>query len=156
MLEEYKMEKQDFGLIGLGVMGENLILNIERNDFSVSVFNRTYAKIEKFLQGRAKGKKIQGFENIKDFVESIKTPRKMMMLVKAGAAVDSTIENLLPHLEKGDIIIDGGNSFFKDTIRRLSYANDKGFQYIGKTFIYDECVKCFKSLAALYASPKLF
>ena len=125
------MKKQDFGLIGLGVMGENLILNIERNGFSVSVHNRTYAKTEKFMEGRADGKNIQGFEDIKDFVESIRPPRKIMMLVKAGEAVDSTIDNLLPHLEKNDIIIDGGNSFFKDTIRRYKYVNERGFRYIG-------------------------
>ncbi len=125
------MEKQDFGLIGLGVMGENLILNIESKGFSVSVFNRTTEKTDKFINGGAKGKKIAGFNEIKDFVESIKTPRKIMLLVKAGDAVDSTIENLLPYLEKDDIIIDGGNSFFKDTIRRNEYVNGKGLRYIG-------------------------
>ena len=125
------MEKQDFGLIGLGVMGENLILNIESKGFSVSVFNRTYEKTEKFIHGRAEGKNIRGFEKIEDFAGSIKTPRKIMLLVKAGQAVDSTIDNLIPYLEKNDIIIDGGNSFFKDTIRRNKYANEKGFRYIG-------------------------
>ncbi len=124
------MERQDFGLVGLGVMGENLILNIEGNGFSVSVFNRTYAKTEKFINGRAAGKNIKGFENIKDFVESIKTPRKIMLLVKAGDAVDSTIENLIPYLEKDDIIIDGGNSFYKDSMRRAEGLKKRGVSFL--------------------------
>jgi len=125
------MSKQNFGLIGLGVMGENLILNIESKGFSVSVYNRTYSKTEKFLNTRAKGKQIKGFENIKDFVDSLEKPRKIMLLVKAGEAVDATIEKLLPYIEERDIIIDGGNSFFKDTIRRTKYLNEKGIRYIG-------------------------
>ncbi len=125
------MEKTDFGLIGLGVMGQNLVLNIERNGFTVSVYNRTLSKTENFIKTRAVGKNIKGFVNIKEFVESIKTPKKIMLMVKAGKAVDAMIENLLPYLDKGDIIIDGGNSFFQDTIQRYNYLKEKGIRYIG-------------------------
>jgi 6-phosphogluconate dehydrogenase len=121
----------DIGLIGLGVMGENLVLNLESRGFSVSVFNRSKEKTDAFLSGSAKGKKIHGFAELKDFCSSLSKPRRIMMMVKAGLAVDQTIENILPFCEPGDIIIDGGNSFFKDTIRRNKALAEKGFRFIG-------------------------
>ncbi|KAA3662688.1 MAG: phosphogluconate dehydrogenase (NADP(+)-dependent, decarboxylating) [Calditrichaeota bacterium] len=125
------MDKCDFGLIGLAVMGENLVLNIERNGYSVAVFNRTTSKVENFVNGRAKGKNIKGCMSIEEFVASLKSPRKVMLLVKAGQAVDAFIDMVAPHLDPGDIIIDGGNSHFPDTIRRTKYVEDKGLLYIG-------------------------
>ena len=121
----------DIGLIGLAVMGENLVLNMENHGFSVAVFNRTVSKVDRFTEGRAKGKNIKGCHSIEEIVTSLKKPRKIMLMVKAGKPVDSFIELLLPHLEKGDIIIDGGNSHFPDTIRRTKYLEEKGFLYIG-------------------------
>ena len=123
--------KNTFGLAGLAVMGENLVLNIESRGFSVSVYNRTYAKTEKFMAGRARGKNIAGFESVKSFVESLESPRRIMMMLKAGDPVDQFIDQLIPYLEEGDIIIDGGNSNFHDTIRRLEYVEQKGFRFIG-------------------------
>ncbi|WP_136799421.1 decarboxylating NADP(+)-dependent phosphogluconate dehydrogenase [Desulfosediminicola ganghwensis] len=123
--------KNTFGLAGLAVMGENLVLNIESRGFSVSVYNRTYAKTEKFMAGRARGKNITGFESVKSFVESLESPRRIMMMLKAGDPVDQFIDQLIPYLEEGDIIIDGGNSNFHDTIRRLEYVEQKGFRFIG-------------------------
>jgi 6-phosphogluconate dehydrogenase len=123
--------KADIGLIGLAVMGENLVLNMESKGFTVAVFNRSVEKVDKFVQGRGKGKNFIGAHTIKDFVNSIKSPRKVMMLVKAGQPVDELIEQLIPNLEPGDIIIDGGNSHFPDTIRRTKYVESKGFLYIG-------------------------
>ncbi len=125
------MSKADFGLIGLAVMGENLVLNIESKGFTVAVFNRTVEKVDAFLQARGKGKKFIGCHSIEELVANLKRPRKVMMLVKAGQAVDDFIELLIPHLEKGDIIIDGGNSHFPDTIRRTQYVESKGLLYIG-------------------------
>ncbi|HRS51966.1 MAG TPA: decarboxylating NADP(+)-dependent phosphogluconate dehydrogenase [Candidatus Marinimicrobia bacterium] len=125
------MNKADIGLIGLAVMGENLVLNMERHGFTVAVFNRTVEKVDKFLAGRGKGKNIIGTHSIPEFIASLKTPRKIMLMVKAGQPVDDFIELLIPHLEKGDIIIDGGNSHFPDTIRRTKYLEEKGFLYIG-------------------------
>jgi 6-phosphogluconate dehydrogenase len=125
------MSKADFGLIGLAVMGENLVLNIESKGFTVAVFNRTVEKVDAFLQNRGKGKKFIGCHSIEELVANLKRPRKIMMLVKAGQAVDDFIELLIPHLEKGDIIIDGGNSHFPDTIRRTQYVESKGLLYIG-------------------------
>lgn len=125
------MGKYDFGLIGLAVMGENLILNVESHAFSVSVFNRTVSKVDNFMEGRARGKNIKGFHTVEEFVESLKRPRKIMLMVKAGPAVDSFIDILIPHLDGGDIIIDGGNSHFADTIRRTNYVEEKGLLYIG-------------------------
>ncbi|MBN1145483.1 MAG: decarboxylating NADP(+)-dependent phosphogluconate dehydrogenase [Bacteroidales bacterium] len=121
----------DIGLIGLAVMGENLVLNMESKGFTVAVFNRSVEKVDKFIQGRGKGKKFIGAHTMEEFVKSIKSPRKVMMLVKAGKPVDELIEQILPHLEPGDIVIDGGNSHFPDTIRRTSYVESKGFLYIG-------------------------
>jgi 6-phosphogluconate dehydrogenase len=126
------MEKlADIGLIGLAVMGENLVLNMESKGFTVAVFNRTVEKVDRFIEGRGKGKHFIGTHSVEEFVNSLKRPRKVMMLVKAGQAVDDFIEKLIPHLEKGDIIIDGGNSHFPDTIRRTEYVESKGLLYIG-------------------------
>jgi 6-phosphogluconate dehydrogenase len=121
----------DIGLIGLAVMGENLVLNMENKGYTVAVFNRSVEKVDKFLEGRGKGKKFIGTHSIDEFVKSIRRPRKVMMLVKAGQPVDELIEQLLPHLEQGDIVIDGGNSYFPDTIRRTKYIESKGLLYIG-------------------------
>jgi 6-phosphogluconate dehydrogenase len=121
----------DIGLIGLAVMGENLVLNMESKGFSVAVFNRTIQKVDDFLNGRAKGKKITGTHSVQELVAALKRPRKVMIMVKAGKAVDDTIESLLPFLEKGDIIIDGGNTHFPDTNRRTAYVESKGLLFIG-------------------------
>lgn len=125
------MDHCDIGLIGLAVMGENLILNMESHGFFVAVFNRTTSKVDDFIIGRAKGKKIKGTYSLPEFVKSLKRPRKIMMMVKAGKAVDELIDQLLPLLEEGDILIDGGNSYFKDTIRRTQFVESKGLLYIG-------------------------
>lgn len=125
------MDKQNIGLIGLAVMGENLVLNMESKGFSVAVFNRTTSKVDNFINGRAKGKNISGCYSIKELIDSLERPRKVMLLVKAGRPVDDFIEMLIPHLEQGDIIIDGGNSHFPDTIRRTKYVESKGLLYIG-------------------------
>ncbi len=124
-------QKADIGLIGLAVMGENLVLNIESRGFTVAVFNRTVEKVTRFVEGRAKGKRVIGTGSIEELVASLKTPRRIMLMVKAGKPVDDFIEALIPHLEKGDIIIDGGNSHYPDTIRRTKYLESKGLQFIG-------------------------
>ena len=124
-------EQADFGLVGLAVMGENLVLNIESRGFTVAVYNRTVEKVDQFVQGRAKGKKIIGAHTIAELVASLKTPRKVMLMVKAGKPVDDFIELIIPHLEAGDIVIDGGNSHFPDSIRRTKYLESKGFLFIG-------------------------
>ncbi|MHC4595403.1 MAG: NAD(P)-binding domain-containing protein, partial [Planctomycetota bacterium] len=125
------MAKADIGLIGLAVMGENLILNMESKGFTVACFNRTVSKVDNFINGRAKGKNIIGCHSIEELAENLKTPRKIMLMVKAGAAVDAFIEKVLPALEDGDIIIDGGNSHFPDTMRRTEFVESKGKLYIG-------------------------
>ncbi|HSS39650.1 MAG TPA: decarboxylating NADP(+)-dependent phosphogluconate dehydrogenase [Polyangia bacterium] len=125
------MEKADIGLVGLAVMGENLILNMESHGYTVAVFNRTVEKVDKFVAGRAKGKKIVGAHTLQEFVGSLKSPRKIMLMVKAGKPVDELIDELTPLLSKGDILIDGGNSHFPDTIRRTKDLEAKGFLYIG-------------------------
>ena len=125
------MNLSDIGLIGLAVMGENLVLNMESKGFSVSVYNRTTEVTEKFASGRAKGKRITPTRTIEEFVSSLSRPRKMMIMVKAGSAVDAVIQQLLPHLEKGDVVIDGGNSLFTDTQRREAELSEKGFNYLG-------------------------
>lgn len=125
------MSTYDIGLIGLAVMGENLVLNMESHGFSVAVFNRTTSKVDNFISGRAKGKNIKGTYSIEELIKSLKRPRKVMIMVKAGKPVDDNIEQIVPFLEKGDIIIDGGNSYFPDTIRRTRYVEEKGFLYIG-------------------------
>jgi 6-phosphogluconate dehydrogenase len=119
------------GLIGLGVMGENLALNIERNGFPIAIYNRTTEKVDEFVQGRGKNKKVFGFHDDKSFCAAIARPRKIVLLVKAGAPVDQTIANLKPYLEKGDIIIDGGNSHFTDTIKREKELAKEGLYFIG-------------------------
>ncbi|MCU0411866.1 MAG: NAD(P)-binding domain-containing protein, partial [Bacteroidetes bacterium] len=124
-------EKADIGLVGLAVMGENLVLNMESRGFTVAVYNRTVDKVDAFVNGRAKGKKVIGARTIADLVASLKTPRKVMLMVKAGKPVDDFIEQIIPHLQAGDIIIDGGNSHFPDSIRRTKYLESKGFQFIG-------------------------
>lgn len=124
-------EKADIGLIGLAVMGENLVLNMEDKGYTVSVFNRTVDKVDAFVKGRGKGKKFIGASTLEEFVDSIERPRKVMLLVKAGKPVDDFIEKLIPLLEPGDIIIDGGNSHFPDTMRRTEYVESKGLLYIG-------------------------
>ena len=124
-------EVSDIGLVGLAVMGENLVLNIESKGFSASVYNRTVEKVEKFINGRGKDKKILGARTIEELVASLKRPRKVILMVKAGKAVDDFIELLISHLEPGDIIIDGGNTHFPDTNRRTKYVESKGLLYIG-------------------------
>ncbi len=119
------------GLIGLAVMGENLVMNMESKGFSVAVYNRSTEKVTDFIEGRAKDKNIIGSYSIQELVDNLKKPRKIMLMVKAGAPVDSFIDMLIPYLEKGDIIIDGGNSHFPDTIRRTQYVEEKGLLYIG-------------------------
>jgi 6-phosphogluconate dehydrogenase len=126
------MEKCDFGLIGLAVMGQNLVLNMNDNGFKVAVYNRTVTKVDEFITGNAKGTEIVGTHTIEELVGVLKSPRRIMLLVKAGAPVDDFIELLLPYLEEGDIIIDGGNSNYNDTIRRTSYVETKGLLYIGR------------------------
>ena len=123
--------KSDIGLIGLAVMGENLVLNMESKGFQVTVYNRTLKRVDDFLAGRAKGLKIIGAHSIEELVKSLKRPRKIMIMVKAGAPVDDMINTLIPHLEKGDIIIDGGNTHFPDTDRRTALVESKGLLYIG-------------------------
>jgi len=123
--------QSEIGLIGLAVMGENLALNIESKGFPISVYNRTAAKLDAFMNGRAKGKKFHGSHSLPEFVASLKRPRKIILLVKAGAAVDELIDQLLPLLEPGDIIIDGGNSHYPDTIRRTQYVEGKGMLFVG-------------------------
>ena len=125
------MKQADIGLIGLAVMGENLVMNMESKGFTVAVYNRTSSKVQAFIQGRAKGKNIIGTYSLEELVSKLEKPRKVMMLVKAGQAVDDFIEALIPLLEPGDIIIDGGNSHFPDTIRRTAYVESKGLLYIG-------------------------
>jgi 6-phosphogluconate dehydrogenase len=125
------MSKADIGLIGLAVMGENLVLNMESHGFTVVVYNRTVEKVDIFVNGRGKGKNVVGAHTIEELTANLKAPRKVMLMVKAGKAVDDFIELLIPHLEKGDIIIDGGNSYFQDTIRRTKYLESKGMLFIG-------------------------
>jgi 6-phosphogluconate dehydrogenase len=121
----------DIGLIGLAVMGENLVLNMESKGFRVSVFNRSIQKVDDFLSGRASGKNIVGAHSIKELVGTLERPRKVMIMIKAGDAVDEMINTLIPYLTPGDIIIDGGNSHFPDTIRRTAFVESKGLLYIG-------------------------
>jgi 6-phosphogluconate dehydrogenase len=125
------MGKADIGIVGLAVMGENLILNMESKGFTVACYNRTVSKVDRFLEGRAKGKDIIGTRTIEELAEALARPRKVMLMVKAGKPVDDFIDLLLPYLEEGDIIIDGGNSFFGDSIRRTEYVESKGLLYIG-------------------------
>ena len=121
----------DIGLVGLAVMGENLILNMESKGFTVACYNRTVSKVDDFIAGRAAGKNIIGAKSIKELVASLERPRKIMLMVKAGQPVDDFIEMLIPELEPGDIIIDGGNSHFPDSSRRTEYLESKGLLFIG-------------------------
>ncbi|RUS26190.1 6-phosphogluconate dehydrogenase, decarboxylating [Jimgerdemannia flammicorona] len=121
----------DIGLIGLAVMGQNLILNFNDHGFVVCAYNRTISKVDHFLENEAKGTRVIGAHSVQELCAKLKRPRKVMLLVKAGSAVDDFIEKLIPHLEKGDIIIDGGNSHFPDTIRRTKNLEEKGFLFVG-------------------------
>lgn len=130
------LNKTDIGLIGLAVMGENLALNMADKGWQVSVYNRTVPGIEegvvdRFINGRARGKSIRGYTDIARFVESVAAPRKIMMMVRAGSAVDELMEQLFPLLSPGDILIDGGNSNYEDTNRRVALAEEKGFRFVG-------------------------
>ncbi|UOQ84540.1 NADP-dependent phosphogluconate dehydrogenase [Gracilibacillus salinarum] len=125
------MSKQQFGVIGLAVMGKNLALNVESRGYSVAVFNRTYQKTKDFLDNEAAGKNFVGAETIEEFVNSLEKPRKIMLMVQAGPATDATIASLKPLLDEGDILIDGGNTFFKDTIRRNAELDESGIHFIG-------------------------
>jgi 6-phosphogluconate dehydrogenase len=126
------METQaDIAVIGLAVMGQNLILNMNDHGFTVVAYNRTVAKVDEFIAHEAKGTKVVGAHSIEDVVSKLKKPRRVMLMVKAGKPVDEFIEQLLPHLERGDIIIDGGNSLFDDTTRRTKYLESKGLLFIG-------------------------
>lgn len=125
------MKKADIGLIGLAVMGENLVMNMESKGFSVAVYNRTTEKVDAFISGRAKGKHIVGCHSLTELADALVKPRKVMLMVKAGQPVDDYIEQLLSVLEPGDVIIDGGNSHFPDTTRRTAYVESRGLLYIG-------------------------
>jgi 6-phosphogluconate dehydrogenase len=125
------MKKADIGLIGLAVMGENLVLNMESKGFTVAVYNRSVDKVDKFIAGRGAGKNFIGCHSIAEMCKNLERPRKVMMLVKAGSPVDDFIDQIIPHLEAGDIIIDGGNSHFPDTFRRTTYVESKGLLFIG-------------------------
>lgn len=129
------MSKSDIGLIGLAVMGENLALNMERNGFEVSVYNRAEGAeaqvVERFVSGRGAGKRFRGFTDLGAFVASIERPRKIMMMIRAGKPVDLVIEGLLPYLEAGDIVIDGGNSNWEDSERRVAYLRERGIHFVG-------------------------
>ena len=133
------MSQADIGLIGLAVMGQNLVLNMEEHGFTVAVFNRTVSTVDEFVNGNAKGKNVIGVHSIQELSSVLtpegypggKRPRRIMLMVKAGQPVDDFIEALIPHLEPGDIIIDGGNSNYGDTIRRTAYVESKGLLYIG-------------------------
>jgi 6-phosphogluconate dehydrogenase len=123
--------KADIGLIGLAVMGQNLVLNMDDHGFTVAVFNRTISKVDDFVNGEAKGRRVIGAHSIEELVRALKRPRRVMLMVKAGQAVDDFIQQLIPHLEAGDILIDGGNSNYHDTRRRTQYVESKGLLYIG-------------------------
>ena len=125
------MKKSDIGLIGLAVMGENLVMNMERHGFRVSVFNRTTEKVTRFVEDRAKGLNIVGTYSLEELIDSLEKPRRVMLMVKAGQPVDDYIDKLIPLLDKGDIIIDGGNSHFPDTARRTKKAEENGLLYVG-------------------------
>jgi 6-phosphogluconate dehydrogenase len=125
------MSQADIGLIGLAVMGQNLVLNMSDHDIHVAVYNRSTNKVDDFLAGSAKDRSISGYHSIEELVGALKTPRRVMLLVQAGEAVDQTIASLLPHLEAGDIIIDGGNSHFPDSNRRYEELQQQGILFVG-------------------------
>ena len=125
------MKKADIGLIGLAVMGQNLVLNMIDHGFSVAVFNRTVSKVDEFVEASGHNEKLLGAKSLEEFVATLQKPRRVMLMVKAGEPVDEFIEHLLPLLEAGDVIINGGNSNYEDTIRRTAYVESKGLYYIG-------------------------
>src|SRR5438046_52092 len=125
------MAGQAFGVIGLEVMGKNIALNIERNGFPIAVYNRTYAKTENFLTNEAKGKNAKAGKTVADFVQLLDRPRRILIMVKAGAPVDAVIAELRPNLQPGDVIIDGGNSLFTDTERRIAELAGTGIKFFG-------------------------
>jgi 6-phosphogluconate dehydrogenase len=125
------MKKADIGLIGLAVMGENLVMNMASKGFTVAVYNRTVSKVDAFVSGRAAGKPVIGCRSLEELAANLEKPRKIFMMIKAGGAVDEMIEQLIPLLEPGDILIDGGNSHFPDTMRRTAYVESKGLLYVG-------------------------
>src|SRR5215471_3360002 len=124
-------ESCDIGLIGLAVMGQNLVLNMNDHGYRVAVFNRTVSKVDDFINNEAKGTKVVGAHSIPELIQALKKPRRIMLMVKAGETVDQMIESLLPHLEKGDIVIDGGNSHYPDTNRRTRDLAEKGILFVG-------------------------
>src|SRR3954447_19789106 len=121
----------DIGLIGLAVMGQNLVLNMNDHGYKVAVFNRTVSKVDDFVQNEAKGTEVVGTHSIEELAQSLRRPRRIMLMVKAGSTVDDMINQVTPHLEKGDIIIDGGNSLFTDSNRRTKELAEKGILFIG-------------------------
>jgi len=123
--------KCQIGLVGLAVMGQNLVLNMERNGFSVAVYNRTSSRTEEFIHRRAKGKAIEAAYSPEEFVELLEKPRRVIIMVKAGPAVDQVLDQLVPLLEPGDVVVDGGNSFFRDTERRARELEEKGLRFLG-------------------------
>lgn len=125
------MTQPSFGLIGLAVMGENLALNVERNGFPVTVYNRTYAKTEEFMATRAKGKNFLAAQTLEEFVQKLDRPRKILIMVKAGKPVDAVIDSLKPLLDEGDMIIDGGNSLYEDTERRTKDLEASKLGFVG-------------------------
>ena len=124
------MAKQQIGVIGLAVMGKNLAFNIESRGYTVSVFNRSREKTDALMK-EAEGRNIVPTYSVEEFVNSLEKPRKILIMVKAGAATDATIEQLIPYLDKGDILIDGGNAYFEDTIRRNKNLSELGFNFVG-------------------------
>ena len=124
----------DIAIVGLAVMGENLALNIESRGYAVSVYNRTASRTKEFVEGRGAGKRVTACYTLEELTASLKKPRRVMLMIKAGQPVDDMIEALLPHLEKGDIIIDGGNSHFPDTNRRTKYVESRAFIYRHRRF----------------------
>lgn len=126
-----EQRKADIGVIGLAVMGENLVLNMESKGFCVAVYNRSRERVDSFMKGRAKGKNILPAESVEEFCSRLSSPRKIMLMVKAGAAVDSVVEQLLPHLGRGDVVIDGGNSWYVDTERRVKTLAEQGILFVG-------------------------
>jgi len=130
-LNENQKNQSDIGVVGLAVMGQNLILNMNDNGYVVSAYNRTTSKVDEFIANEAKDTNVVGVHSLEELVSTLKSPRKIMLMIKAGDAVDQEIDKLIPLLEKGDIIIDGGNSLYTDTIRREKYVNSKGLLYVG-------------------------
>lgn len=123
--------KADLGVVGLAVMGENLVLNMESRGFTVACFNRTVSRVDEFLQGRGRGRNLIGCRSVEELAENLERPRRVMMMVRAGRPVDDFLDTLMPHLDPGDIIIDGGNSHYRDTMRRGARAAAEGIRYVG-------------------------